>query len=63
MTEKEQIICLGYDLAEERAKRSILAREIEALLQDAFDAVELDARQTAIRRITMARELCKEHML
>ncbi len=61
MTDLE--IHLSFDLVEERAKRSELALRIKQLLEDALDAIEIDAPEIAQRRIRAALETCKPEIL
>lgn len=61
MTDAE--IILHHQLVEERAKRSNLAQQIKQLLEDARDAIEIDAPQTALRRITATLEICNGEIL
>ena len=49
MTDAE--IILHHELVEERARRSELAKLLRSFLSDARDALEINAPDTALRRI------------
>ena len=56
MTDAEHL--LHHDLHEANAKRRIFARDIEALLNDARDALEIEAHDVALSRIKRAIASC-----
>lgn len=52
---------LGHDFVETKAKLNVLCREkLKLYIDNAFDAIELSAMQTAKRRIFVSIELCDE---
>ena len=52
---------LGHDFVETKAELNVLCREkLKLYLDNAFDAIELNAMQTAKRRISVSIELCDE---
>jgi len=61
MTDAEVI--LHHELVEERARRSELAKLLHQFLMDANDAIEINAPDTALRRIRAALEICKGEIL
>lgn len=61
MTDAEVI--LHHELVEERARRSELAKLLRNFLSDANDALEINAPNTALRRIRTAMVICEQEIL
>lgn len=61
MTDAE--IILHHELVEERARRSELAKLLRSFLSDARDALEINAPDTALRRIRAAMTVCEQEIL
>ena len=61
MTDAEVI--LHHELVEERARRSELAKLLHQFLMDANDAIEINATNTALRRIRSAIVICEKEIL
>lgn len=61
MTDAE--IILHHELVEERARRSELAKLLRSFLSDANDALEINAPDTAMRRIRAAMTVCEQEIL
>ena len=65
MTLEEAIVRLhhqGHDYVEMRAELLSVLRAVDNLLSDAADAIEIDAMNTAMRRIKCAQEMIQEKL-